>query len=165
MRAACNDMDAALRRSTRDMFGGGTFTDMMERDALAGAQNNVNRVLRHHSAAQRAQPAVQPLKDINIDQGHFFSDVMFDNIFTDMAQHDRIKSSQAEMHHAAEQLLGQIQEQQGRTSAAQEALKQAGEGLEAARRELQRIRAEAFGNLAGQGGMAQAQAPPAYSVG
>lgn len=32
---AYRDIGDALRRSTRDMWGGGTFTDMMEREALS----------------------------------------------------------------------------------------------------------------------------------
>lgn len=159
---AYTDIEAALRRSGRDMFGGGTFTDMMERDALASSQNNINATLRHMSSAQSAQPAIQPLKEINIDQGHFFSDVMFDNIFTDMAQHERIQGSEAEMRAAIGHLRHQAGEQKGRVETAGRNVKQASEDLEAARKELQRIRAEAFARFAGDGNAEVA--PPAYSA-
>lgn len=35
MQLAYRDIGDALRRSSRDMWGGGTFTDMMEREALS----------------------------------------------------------------------------------------------------------------------------------
>ncbi|KAF2206981.1 hypothetical protein CERZMDRAFT_52005 [Cercospora zeae-maydis SCOH1-5] len=52
--AAGNHMDDAYRRSQRDTYlGGGTFTDMMERDALAKAQNAIHATIRHMAEAQR----------------------------------------------------------------------------------------------------------------
>ncbi|KXT17658.1 hypothetical protein AC579_9048 [Pseudocercospora musae] len=162
LKRAYDDIQAALRRSGRDMFGGGTFTDMMERDALANAQNNVHGATRHLNEARRIQPAIKPLSDITIDQGHFFSDVMFDNIFTDMAQHERIQKSEMEMRNAGQQLEAQALEQRNRCAEADKRKGQAGSDLEAARMELQRIRAEAFERVAGSGGLGEA--PPRYQA-
>ena len=59
LKQAGMSMQDALRRSQRDMFlGGGTFTDMMERDALAQAQNWINQTLRHMEEARKVQPQV-----------------------------------------------------------------------------------------------------------
>ena len=91
---AYQNIQSALSHSKWDMYGGGGFVDMMERDALASAQNNVNGTIRHLEEARRRQPQIQPLADINIDMGHFFSDVMFDNIFTDMVSFTRTSSTQ-----------------------------------------------------------------------
>jgi hypothetical protein len=171
MARAQNDMREALQYSTYDMFGGGTFTDMMERDSLSRAQNNITQVSWKMSEASRAQPAIRPLSQVNIDQGHFISDVLFDNIFTDMAQHDRIKGSAAQVEQAAALLKQQIVEQQQRFRDASAQLKQASQNLEDARKELQRIRAEAFERLSGDVAMSQSgymhggvEAPPAYST-
>ncbi|KXT01004.1 hypothetical protein AC578_4421 [Pseudocercospora eumusae] len=162
LKRAYGDIQAALRRSGRDVFGGGTFTDMMERDALANAQNNVHAATRHLNEARRIQPAIKPLSDITIDQGHFFSDVMFDNIFTDLRQHERIQRSENEMRNAGQQLQAQVGEQRGRCADADRRKGQAGTDLEAARMELQRIRAEAFERVAAGGGLAEA--PPKYQA-
>ena len=56
------------------------------------------------------------------------------------AQHDRIKASDAQLSAAYQDLQGQIQEQKGRCQSADQNFKQAGNDLEAARMELQRVR-------------------------
>lgn len=60
-------MQDALRRSQRDMFlGGGSFTDMMERDALAQAQNWIHQTLRHMGEARRMQPQVSRIRSSSL---------------------------------------------------------------------------------------------------
>ncbi|CZT19005.1 uncharacterized protein RCC_04850 [Ramularia collo-cygni] len=157
MKLAYRDIGDALRRSTRDMFGGGTFTDMAEREALSHAQNNMQHVIRHMEEARRNQPAIHPLSEITIDQGHLFSDVLFDNIFTDMAQHERIQQSEQQMQAAIHDLQIQLGEQQNRKQGADAQLRDAAGNLENAREELQRIRAEAFKHIGANG-----VPPPAY---
>ncbi|KAI4721878.1 hypothetical protein E4T48_01781 [Aureobasidium sp. EXF-10727] len=168
LHCANRDMAEAIDMSRWDMWGGGTFVDMMERDALSKAQVGVSEALRHMDEARRCQPHIPPLHNINIDNGHLISDVLFDNIFSDMAQHDRIKNSAAQLQMAIKQ-CAELLEKQKRTyaeTAAQSA--QANEATNAARLELQRIRAEAFERFAGQGvppsfqASAQYVAPPAY---
>ena len=114
--------------------------------------------------ARHAQPAIPVLSEVNIDNGHMMSDVLFDNIFTDMAQHDRIKDSIFQMDKASQHLGQILSEQNQRVQGAQEQLWQATRHLEDARVELQRVRSEAFERLAGSGaeGYAQGGAPPAY---
>jgi hypothetical protein len=102
LQRASQDMNEALDMSRWDMWGGGTFTDMMERDALSRAQVNVSESLRHMDEARRCQPAIPTLQNVNIDNGHMISDVLFDNIFTDMAQHDRIKNSNMQLQKAVQ---------------------------------------------------------------
>lgn len=68
------------------------------------------------------------------------------------------------MRNALQQLKGQMGEQQGRVKAKESELRQAGNSLEEARKELQSIRAEAFQRLSGGGiGDGNEQPPPAYS--
>ena len=99
--------------------------------------------------------------------GHFVSDVMFDNIFSDMAQHDRIKASNNQLLEAMAQLKEQITLQTQRAQSSKLALNQGKSGMEEARKELQNIRAEAFQRLAGGGAFNadngdSAAAPPPY---
>ena len=156
-------MKDALNASRFDMLGGGSFADMMERDALSHAQVGISESLRHMDEARRLQPAIQPLHDVNIDHGHMISDVMFDNIFSDMAQHDRIKSSAAQLGQAKDQLQEQIRAQLDRAGGAKAQLAQAQENMEAARLELQSIRAEAFEKVVGGGRVGGGDVqPPAY---
>ncbi|KAK5721308.1 hypothetical protein LTR17_014678 [Elasticomyces elasticus] len=166
---ALNDMNEALRMSSVDMFGGGSFVDYMERDALSRAQYSFTQAVAHMKEAIRAQPALHPLNPVNIDQGHFISDVLFDNIFTDMAQHDRIQNSSMQLQQSARELKQQLPGQQQRVRDAGVQLRQASQNLEKARLELQRIRAEAFmrlgsGQTAWQADTNSDQAPPSYTV-
>ena len=121
--------------------------------------NLADMCLRHLDEARRTQPQIKSLSGVNIDHGHIMSDVFFDNIFTDMAQHDRIKNSAAQLGRSVQELQVQLQEQNGRLKGAESQIKQASQQLESAREELQDIRGEAFERLAGS-----ADAPPLYSA-
>ena len=137
---------------------------------MSRAQYKVTQASWHVAEAGRAQPAIRPLSQVNIDQGHFISDVLFDNIFTDMAQHDRIKNSAMQLQNAAQELKHQVSGQRQRVKDADMQLKLASQNLEEARLELQRIRAEAFerlagGHIGGSGaGLDTDEAPPSYSA-
>jgi chromosome segregation ATPase len=142
MQNAAKAMEEALHSSRLDMWVGGSFADVMERDALSQAAVGIS------------------------DMGHMISDVMFDNIFSDMAQHDRIHASNNQLMEAMAQLKEQIALQTQRTQSAKLALNQGKASMEEARVELQNIRAEAFGRVAGggvSGGSADGvTAPPPY---
>jgi len=75
------------------MFGGGAMTDMMERNVLSSAEGYASQAQILVQQAMMASPQVQPIGEISIAHGSIMSDVIFDNIFTDMAFHDKIKAS------------------------------------------------------------------------
>ena len=81
---ALQSVDAALSASTWYVMGGGTWADMMERDALSSAQRKVNGVLRMVDQTMRASNKVQAPPEMRVVNGHVMSDMIFDNIFTDM---------------------------------------------------------------------------------
>ncbi|KAK5700770.1 hypothetical protein LTR97_005287 [Elasticomyces elasticus] len=179
MSTALNDMNDALRTSTADMWGGGTMVDYLERRVTLDyrfirpwtdyGQRCFTRAVAHMNEAIRAQPAIHPLSPVNIDQDHFISDVLFDNIFTDMAQHDRIQNSSLQLQQSARELKQQLPGQQQRVGDAGVQLKQASQNLEEARLELQRIRAEAFmrlgsGQTPWQADTNSNQGPPSYAA-
>lgn len=147
MKSAANSMQEALSMSRWDMMGGGTFADLMERDALSKAAVSISEALRQMDEARRYQPAIMHLREIHVDMGHFVSDVLFDNIFTDYAQHERIHASNSQLMEAVSQLEMEICKQLQRSKEAKAALQQAKNVLEEARIELQNIRAEAFERL------------------
>ena len=166
---ARRDMNDGLSASNVDRFGGGALFDMMERDALSKAQVKLSECLRAMDDARRSQPAIPALSEVNIDNGHFISDVLFDNIFTDMAQHERIVTSTGQVDRALSHLGRIVGEQNGRAQQAQEQHWQASRQLEDARVELQRIRSEAFDRVGGasfDGGYygQSGAAPPAYTA-
>ena len=172
MQTAAAAMQEAIDSSRLDIIGmGGSFADMMERDALSKAAVALSESLRHMDEARRWQPAIVHLRTVHIDMGHMVSDVMFDNIFSDMNQHERIKGSNNQLMEAMAQLKEQLAAQVQRAKGATEALKMARASMEEARGELQSIRAEAFERLAGgAGGVGGgvggygAAPPPSYAM-
>ncbi|KAL8858943.1 MAG: hypothetical protein Q9178_004622 [Gyalolechia marmorata] len=153
MLQALQSLDEARSHSRMDMFGGGTLSDMMERDALSQAQNATEKVKMLVQQAQRLSPDIQGLGNIEISHGHVMSDILFDGIFTDMAQHERIKDSQAQAQREAQTLRIALLKAQEKSKQLQQETKTALARLEASRRELQQIRQDAFERTA---------RPPAY---
>ena len=144
---------------------GGRFADMMERDSLSRGQVSLSECLRAMDDARRAQPAIPVLSEVTIDNEHMLSDVLFDGFFSDMRQHERIKSSEAQLQQALNHLSRVMGEQNQRVQGAQERIWQASRQLEDARVDLQKIRSEAFersGSSRGAG-FDQSAPPPAYT--
>lgn len=144
MRMAMLSMEDALDHSRMDMFGGGTVSDMMERNALSKAERLINEANMQVLRAQRHSPFVQELPPVRISQGDIVMDVFFDNIFTDMAFHDEIKRGREEARRCQVALGDELQKAKERKSKLDLELKQRGEELERARLELQKAREAAF---------------------
>ncbi|KAJ8127011.1 hypothetical protein O1611_g6627 [Lasiodiplodia mahajangana] len=160
------DIEDALDASRLDMFGGGATADMMERNALQKAEMNVAQAQMMVVQAQHISPEVRDLPPVNIAQGNLFSDVLFDNIFSDMEFHDKIKASRAEVQRCQNALLAQLTAAKERTQILEQQSKTQSGVLKTAREELQKTRQNIFGRLA-EGDVlkstpGQPEAPPAY---
>ncbi|TKW55175.1 hypothetical protein CTA1_11973 [Colletotrichum tanaceti] len=145
-------MDDALSHSRMDMFGGGTMSDMMERSALQRAESAAQEARMLVMQAQRMTPHVGDLPAVSINHGSLMSDVLFDNIFTDMAFHDEIKRSRASVDRCAQVLGRFLQETRARHQELTWQLKSLGERLESTRAALQKERERLFEQIAGGGG-------------
>jgi hypothetical protein len=155
MRNALRAMQDALAYSTRDMFGGGSFTDMMERNALSQAEQRVAYARMLVDQARRFSPGVAQLPRVNIAQGSLMSDVFFDNIFTDMMFHQKIEQSAAEVQRCAMVLDRELQAAANRQRELSLGMVTKVKRLEECRVALQKIREGLFDRLG--------EAPPAYS--
>jgi hypothetical protein len=159
------DIEDALDASRLDMFGGGAGADMMERSALHKAEMNVVQAQMLVMQAQHVSPEVRDLPPVNIAQGNLFSDVLFDNIFSDMEFHDKIKASRIEVQRCQQALLAQLTGANERCQISEKQSKTQSDVLNTARGELQKVRQNIFRRLA-EGGVPQSMpggAPPAYS--
>lgn len=155
MRNAEDALQQALSASRHDMWGsGGSIADMMERNALQRAEAEMLGARMQVTQAQGFSPLVGDLPAVEIDHGHLLSDVFFDNIFSDLAFHDKIKSSAAKMRQAALRLDGIAAEAGVRARDLEVELKSKEEELREARVALQKIREKAFETYS--------VAPPAY---
>jgi hypothetical protein len=155
MRNALMSMQEALAYSTRDMWGGGSFTDMMERNALSQAESRVTYARMLVDQAQRFSPAVKSLPTVHIAQGSLMSDVFFDNIFTDMMFHQKIEQSTVELERCAMVLARELQATADRHKQLSMGMDEKVKRLEEGRVALQKVREGLFERLS--------EAPPAYS--
>ncbi|KAK4175498.1 hypothetical protein QBC36DRAFT_23787 [Triangularia setosa] len=151
-------MDEALMHSRRDMFGGGSFTDMMERNALSQAGREITSANMLVMQAQRMSPAVKNLPQVDIEQGNLMSDVFFDNIFSDMAFHDKIKTSRVGVVRAAMDMDGQVAAARRRLADLEGELKMREQEMREAREQLQKVRERVFESVG------DATPPPAYEA-
>ncbi|WRT68572.1 uncharacterized protein IL334_005550 [Kwoniella shivajii] len=150
MKLALGSMKDALSYSTWDMWGGGSMSDMMERNALSTAERYWSNVQMLNQQAKFSSPYVNDLPKVDVAMGNIMSDVFFDNIFTDMAFHDKIEHSNRDLNIAADALERNLQEAQIRYDQIAVDLKGKEKRLEDARRELQNKRSEIFNRVANQ---------------
>ncbi|KAI2468769.1 hypothetical protein F4781DRAFT_250114 [Annulohypoxylon bovei var. microspora] len=136
--------EEALSYSRVDMFGGGTFSDFMERNALDKADNQVSQMRLLYRQAQRMSQHVQDLPPVGIANGSLIGDIFFDNIFTDMAFHEKIKDSRASLERAWGCLLYQLAQAKSRHQEAREEMNVHAAALKTSREELQKARERIF---------------------
>ncbi|KAI6093635.1 hypothetical protein F4821DRAFT_2856 [Hypoxylon rubiginosum] len=153
--SALNYIEDALGHSRMDMFGGGTFTDMMERNCLDNAEVQIRQMFSLVRQAQRMSPKVQDLPDVNIPHGNLMSDVFFDNIFTDMAFHEKIKDSRVRLYRSRDVLLDQFAQAQARYNQVEQETNVYAAALRTAREDLQRARERIFQRIANSSENAQ----------
>ena len=142
-------MEDALDYSRWDMFGGGTMADMMERDALHNSENQVHQAQMLVTQARRYSKEVRALPEARISHGNLMSDVLFDNIFSDMEFHDKIKASREEVRRCAAHLDVQIQQAGMRVQRGEVEITRLSQELNGARVALQKARENIFERLAG----------------
>lgn len=122
---------------------------MVERNALSNAQFYASQVEMLVIQARRISPSIEPLGKLEIAKGSLMSDVIFDNIFTDMAFHEKIKGSENDLNIYKQALDVQLRAVIERERGLKVELNMATERLEAARKELQIVRERAFEHVAG----------------
>ena len=144
LQSATLAMAEAQSHSRMDMFGGGSMSDMMERNALHKADRLVLEARHQVAMAQREDPQIMSLRDVNINTGSLMSDVFFDNIYTDMAFHDEIKRGRAELDRARKAVDQSLGEATTRYRACEQLLREREGELESTRFALQKAREQAF---------------------
>ncbi|KAJ7146181.1 hypothetical protein C8R44DRAFT_845418 [Mycena epipterygia] len=147
---SCNSkMQEALTYSQWDMFGGGAINNIMERNALSVAEGLAGQTAVYVQQAMLASPQVQPIGEINIAHGSIMSDVIFDNIFTDMAFHDKIEASARNVAAVQLNLTKQLAAAKHRTGTVGADLSAAADALGRARAALDAFRRGVFEQLSG----------------
>ena len=149
MALARHAIDEALSYSAADVWGfGGPLADLYERDYLSQAQVHAVNIEMLVALARRSQPLVQPIGRMEIARSNFLSNVLFDNVFSELSFHDKVKTSEVELKRAHAKLLTQLKEAQERLVRAKGEVKIAEGRLQEARKQLERVRMEAFRRVA-----------------
>ncbi|RYP65723.1 hypothetical protein DL771_008168 [Monosporascus sp. 5C6A] len=169
LNSALSHIEDALNHSRMDMFGGGSLSDFMERDALQKAESQVGQMEMLVMQAQRYSDSIQTLPPVHISQGNLMGDVLFDNIFSDMEFHKKIKASREEVQRCGSVLRSQLQAAHARVQECQAEMNRLSEVLSRARAALQKARERIFDRITGGGeGVPPAapakDAPPPYQA-
>jgi ABC-type phosphate transport system auxiliary subunit len=135
---------------------------MSENNSLVSCEGHVQRVEMLIKQAQRIQPAVRNIGDMRVAQMNFMTNVVFDNIFSDLQLRDRIKQPQAHLKIAQASLVAELQSSRERSSALQTELDEAKARLDQKRAELQQVRSRAFERLASERELGERGVPPLY---
>ncbi|KAJ6463524.1 hypothetical protein C8R45DRAFT_841233 [Mycena sanguinolenta] len=138
-----------IQEAISDSHWGGyrPLSDMMERESLDKAREQATRVQMFVQQAMMVSPQVQPIGEIGIAHGSIISDVIFDNIFTDFAFHQKIKASQQNV----QDLMNQLGFAQGRLQAIDADLRGAADALSHARGALDAFRRRVFESMSTNG--------------
>ncbi|KAI1180627.1 hypothetical protein F4777DRAFT_573858 [Nemania sp. FL0916] len=153
-------IEDALDASRLDMFGGGNSADMMERNALHKSEMSITQAQMLVMQAQHISPEVKSLPPVKIAEGSLISDVLFDNIFTDLDFHDKIKDSRVEVQRCAQALQAQLTGAKERYQKSEQQSKLHSQTLKTAREELQKTRQDIFRRLASGDVSGVPQVPP-----
>jgi hypothetical protein len=152
-------LDGAYKMSQYDLFGGGTMASMQKRNHLERAESCIQQV---HMLQDQIPQDIPRLEQMHIASASIWSDVVFDNIFTDMDMHDKVKASIQQVDKAGGQCGDIIRAREEGLDKLVKEVKAAEEGLRRARVELQRVREDAFKRIVG-GESVVDQGPPGYA--
>lgn len=146
---ARNALDSAYGMSQYDMFGGGTMASMQKRNYLERAESSIQQVRMLQEQLFHLAPEIRDLGPLQIDMGSIWSDVVFDNIFTDMQMHDRIKESMEQVDEAGHKTGDIIWRREGELNRLKGDIGRTEDDLRNRRVELQKAREDAFRRVVG----------------
>lgn len=162
---ARHSLAGARSMSQMDLFSGSAMISMQKRNYLERAESSISQVRMLQHQLSQVAPQLADLGPMNIASGSIWGDVVFDNIFTDMDMHDKIKASEMQIDRAGNRCGNLVMQQERKEGEALRELKEAEMMLKAARVALQRAREAAFRTVAGDPPEQVAdEQPPAYSA-
>ncbi|EJT75789.1 hypothetical protein GGTG_05719 [Gaeumannomyces tritici R3-111a-1] len=161
-RDAAAQMERALTASRHDIFGGGSWADAMERNALHRADVLAREARTLALNARLASPLVDAgsLPPVNVAHGSILSDVLFDNIFTDLQFHNKIKASRLEVQRLRAAVDGLAADCNARRARLAADLEEKEVLLESTRLALQETRQRVFQRYSDDNDTAALPAPP-----
>lgn len=77
---------------------------IMERNALCQANEDIQQARKLVTLARRGTPLIREFPPVTIAQGNLLGDVLFDNVFSDMGFHGKIKQSAFEVQNCTREV-------------------------------------------------------------
>lgn len=136
------------------MTAGSNTFQIMERNALCQADEDILQARKLVALAQKGSPQIRDLPPVAIAQGNLLGDVLFDNIFSDMQFHGKIKQSAIEVQNCAQGLSVELQNVTHRHMEISREAEVKSAAMRKARARLQKSREAVFAIILGQDGMA-----------
>ncbi|KFY25038.1 hypothetical protein V493_04878 [Pseudogymnoascus sp. VKM F-4281 (FW-2241)] len=142
---AARDIEKARSNAKMDAFGfSNSFMEISEANAINRVRVNVAQAGTYVSLARNMEPLIGNIGDIVHPRHHFVSEVLFDNVFSDIRKYDEIKRSSDSIGKARNTLANMIQATRERLGAAEAATMVAKQELVERRLQLRQVRAEAY---------------------
>lgn len=127
---------------------------IMERNALCQANEDILQARKLVTLARRGAPYIRELPPVAIAQGNLLGDVLFDNIFSDMGFHGKIKQSAFEVQNCAHEVSIDLQTVTLRHMEICREAEMKSAAVRKAKKSLQTSREAVFASLEGQYGTA-----------
>ncbi|KAH7110324.1 hypothetical protein B0J11DRAFT_206431 [Dendryphion nanum] len=145
--------------SSLDMFGvADTYSAHKKRNFLEKAESSISSVRMLQEQIRAINPNVAELGNVNIASGSIWGDVVFDNLFSDMNMHEKIKESEEELKKAIAKQKENRKLADQRAAEVEKSFREQSEMLRARRSELQSAREEAFRRVGGGERLPQGEA-------
>ena len=159
---ARDSLDSAHTMSQSDLWGGGALASVQKRNYLEHAESSIQQVRMLQEQVKQVAPELPNLGQLQIAMGSIWSDMVFDNVYTDMQMHEQIKDSMQQVDRVGNRCGDIIRERENIEQRLRGEVQQANERLQHARLELQRARENAFKRVLGgvSGGSGAGSAPP-----
>lgn len=90
-------------------WGGGFMVDSMKHSKMADARNGLQQAYRSLQMAYNSFPQMPRIQHVELEQGSFFWDTMFDNFFSDMRQREKIQNAYRSVDYAIREINQPIQ--------------------------------------------------------
>ncbi|KAI9149463.1 hypothetical protein HJFPF1_11516 [Paramyrothecium foliicola] len=148
LKRSLGHMEEALDASRLDMFGGGTMADLMERNALSSSERQITQAQMLVLRAQRISNHVEDFPRFRFVEHSMLGDIVFDNIFSDMEFHDKLKEGRLEVQRLVVWGQEQVKKATDKKNVSAQQLRQREAELESARKDLQKFREGIFEKVA-----------------
>lgn len=151
LREALGSMGEARQATFNDMIGGGgTFNDMIERNALSTAETQFEQArMLVDQAARIADGSVLELPPVRISPAGLMADVFFDDFHSDVSVREQIQQSSKEVEKCVHTVDEYLVSSKTRLRRISEWADVKGIEVQEARLRLQNARAAAFARIAG----------------